>query len=128
MALRSRSRGGIVGSLSAQPRVELSGNTIAEDASVGDLIGTLSVVNGSGSYTFTLTVGDSLFDIDGDDLEVGAALSVGIESITVEADNGVDDPVVGIFSIEITEVAVEGYTADTTVYTADSSLITADAA
>jgi hypothetical protein len=89
-------------------RIGLSSSTIAEDASVGDLVGTLAVANGSGSYTFTLTDdAGGLFALDvGDDtlLEVAGALSPGSESITVEADNGVDAPVSRAFLITVTAV------------------------
>lgn len=90
-------------------RIGLSSSTIAEDASVGDLVGTLSVSRGSGSYTFTLTDdAGGLFALDGTDdtlLEVAGALSAGSESITVEADNGVDDPISRAFLITVTAVA-----------------------
>lgn len=99
--------GGITG-----PTITLSASTIAEDASVGDLVGTLAVANGSGSYTFTLTDdAGGLFALDvGDDtlLEVAGALSVGSESITVEADNGVDDPISRAFLITVTAVGGGG--------------------
>lgn len=96
--------GGITG-----PTIHLSSATIAEDASVGDLVGTLSVSNGSGSYTFTLTDdAGGLFALDGSDdtlLEVAAALSAGSETITVDADNGVDDPISRQFLITVTPLA-----------------------
>ncbi len=99
--------GGISG-----PSIVLSSSTIAEDASVGDLVGTLAVSNGSGSYTFTLTDdAGGLFALDGTDdalLEVAGALSVGSESITVEADNGVDDPISRAFLITVTAVGGGG--------------------
>lgn len=83
----------------------MSASSIAEDASAGDLIGTLSVTGGSGSYTFTeVSDPDSLFAIDGDDVEVDATLAVGTHSYTVEADNGVDDPIQRVFVISVTEV------------------------
>jgi hypothetical protein len=101
--------GGLTG-----PSITLSSSTIAEDASVGDLVGTLAVSNGSGSYTFTLTDdAGGLFALDvGDDtlLEVAGALSVGSESITVEADNGVDDPISRAFLITVTAVIPPDYT------------------
>ena len=93
------------GAFTPTPRIVLLGASIPEDAEIGDLVGTLSVVNGSGSYTFTLTAGGDLFAIDGDRLEVGAALTAGIESVTVEADNGVDVPISRTFEINVTEVA-----------------------
>ena len=100
----------LVNALQSVATIQLSAATIAEDASVGDLVGTLSVSNGSGSYTFTLTDdGGGLFALDGVDdtrLEVAAALSDGSVSITVEADNGVDTPISRAFLITITAVVV----------------------
>jgi hypothetical protein len=87
-------------------RILLSASIVAEDASVGDPVGTFSVSGGSGSYTFTLTDdAGGLFAIDGADLEVAGALTAGGESITVEADNGVDTPISRTFSITVTAVA-----------------------
>lgn len=75
---------------------------------MGDLVGLLSVSNGTGTYAFTLTDdAGGLFAIDGVDdtrLEVAAALSVGSESITVSADNGVDTPITRAFLITVTAV------------------------
>lgn len=90
--------------------INLSASTIAEDASVGDLVGLLSVSNGSGTYAFTLTNdAGGLFALDGVDdtrLEVASALSAGSESITVEADNGVDPVISRSFLITVTEAVV----------------------
>jgi hypothetical protein len=96
---------------SSGPTINLSAATIAEDASVGDLVGTLSVSNGTGTYAFTLTDdAGGLFAIDGVDdtrLEVAAVLSAGSESITVSADNGVDTPISRAFLITVTAVVGE---------------------
>ena len=117
------------------PTIILSSTSIAEDASVGDLVGTLSVTNGSGSYTFSITADpDSKFVLDaGDDtlLELEATLdyeTATSHSVTISADNGVDDPLSRTFTITVTDVDEGTNTADTTAYTADTTLITADAA
>lgn len=90
------------------PIILLSNASVPEDAEIGDLIGTLSVVNGSGSYTFSITADpDSKFAIDGSGLEVGAALNYDeatSHSVTIEADNGVDDPISRAFTISVTNV------------------------
>ena len=71
------------------PIMVLSGSSTTDAAAIGDLVGTLSVVNGSGSYTFTLTSNPGgLFSITGNQLKVAAALSAGNKPITVHADNG----------------------------------------
>ena len=109
--------------------VQLSGSSVAEDASVGDLVGTLSVANGSGDYTFTLTDdAGGLFALDGTDdtlLEVAGALdyeTATSHSITVSADNGVDPAIQRTFSITVTDVSEGGGV----VALFDSSLITFD--
>jgi hypothetical protein len=93
-------------------RILLSASIVAEDASVGDPVGTFSVSGGSGSYTFTLTDdAGGLFATDGSDLEVAGALdyeTATSHSITVEADNGVDDPISRVFSITVTDVSEGG--------------------
>ncbi len=107
--VRSPVRSAIVGQAGGGARIVLSSSSIAEDASVGDAVGTLSVVGGSGSYTFT-EVADpgSAFAIDGDVIEVDAALSAGSYSYTVQADNGVDAPIQKVFTITATTVAAVG--------------------
>jgi hypothetical protein len=97
--------------------IALSASTVAEDASVGDLVGTLSVTNGSGSYAFTMTdTAGGLFALDVVDdtlAEVAGALdyeTATSHSITIEADNGVDAPITQQFTISVTNVG-EGGTA-----------------
>lgn len=86
----------------------LSGSAVAENASLSTVIGTLSVLNGTGSYTFSITADpDNKFALSGDDLindgtfNYEAATS---HSVTIEADNGVDDPVSRTFTIIVTNV------------------------
>jgi hypothetical protein len=90
------------------PAIALSGYSIAEDAIVGAAIGTLSVNNGSGSYTYTITADpDVKFAIDGDALELGATVdyeTATSHSVTIEADNGVDPPISRVFTITITNI------------------------
>lgn len=90
--------------------ISLSGSTIGDTATAGTFIGTLSVSNGSGSYTYSLTSNPGgLFAIDVADLEVAAALTAGDQPITVQADNGVDTPLTRVFTISVTSAAgVEG--------------------
>lgn len=96
-------------------RIALSGASIAEDASIGDLVGTLSVVNGSGSYTFSITADpDSKFVLDvGDNTRLETEATLDYEtatshSVTIEADNGVDDPISRVFTVTVTDVAEGG--------------------
>lgn len=87
-------------------RIVISGTSVLDDAAVGDAIGTLSVIGGSGVYTFTeIADPDALFAIDVDAVEVAAALTVGSYSYTVQADNGVDDPIQRVFTFTVTSSA-----------------------
>jgi hypothetical protein len=91
--------------------LELSGSTISDTASIGDMVGTLSVTDGSGSYTYALTSNPgSLYAIDGNALEVAGALSAGSNSITIEADIGVDTPISRAFLITVTAPSATNYT------------------
>jgi hypothetical protein len=93
------------------PSIQLSSASIAEDAAGDAVIGTLSVANGSGSYTFSITADpDSKFQIINDDeLALGTEATLDYETatshlVTIEADNGVDDPISRQFTITVTNV------------------------
>ena len=96
------------------PRIAISSNGIAEDASIGDAVGTLSVVNGSGVYTFSITADpDTKFalNVDGVTLELAATLDYGLatsHSVTIQADNGVDPPISRTITIFVIEVSSAG--------------------
>jgi hypothetical protein len=119
--MRFGSLGRAYGKLGAPPKagtggfsISLSGTlSIAEDASVGDVVGTFSItgtVAGNWLDPITYTVTDTaggLFVEDGDDLEVDGALDYETStshSITVEADNGTDAPISQEFTITIIDV------------------------
>jgi hypothetical protein len=83
---------GIVGGKTAG--IRLSASTFLAGAAQTTAIGTLSVVGGTGTYTFTLTDSHSsavqVAGTNGVNLQVGsAASSAGSFSITVHATNGV---------------------------------------
>lgn len=88
--------------------IVLSNNSIDEDASNGDPIGTLSVSGGRGTYTFTVTADpDSVFTIDSDDLEKDGSLdyeTAASHLVTIQADNGIDDPIVQTFTIYVNDI------------------------
>ena len=96
----------IGGAGSSGPTIQLSGSTIAQDASIGTAIGTLSVVGGTGSYTFTETLDpDNDFDIriDGVTLENSATFgATGTHLWTVHADNGGGSIIDKTFTITVT--------------------------
>ena len=96
----------------AEARISLSPETVLDDAVGGDLVGTLSVLNGSGTYTFSITSDpDSKFDVDGTDsslleVEALATFTAGnTHLVTVEADNGVDPVLSATFSIFVVSAA-----------------------
>jgi len=93
-------------------RIRLSAVAIAEDASIGATVGALSVVGGSGVYSFSITSDpDSKFDISGGNLITDAALdyeTATSHQVTIEADNGVDTPLTATFTIIVTDVVEAG--------------------
>lgn len=85
-----------------KPVIALSNATVASTATVGTTIGSLSVVNGIGSYTFTLTSNPgTLFSISGSSLQVAAALTAGSDPITIHADNGAGGVITQPFTITV---------------------------
>lgn len=100
----------------------LSSNEIEEDASIGALIGTLSVVNGAGNYTFSITADpDSKFAIDGDDLELAATVdweTATSHSVTVQATDGIRT-VTTAFTINV--LGLVQWSDDTTVQWSDDA-------
>lgn len=103
---RKRRRGD-GGGISAS--IYISGGSIDFGASVGDTVGTLSVIDGSGgAYTFTIHYDEfSLWAIDGDDLEVNAALTPGTYAVTIKGDDGAGSVVYQALSIEVTGEMVD---------------------
>lgn len=90
------------GSGHSGPTIVLSNNTISSTASIGTTVGTLSVVGGTGSYTFTLTSNPgSLYVISGSNLNVAAALTTGSDPITIKADNGAGGVITQPFTIVV---------------------------
>lgn len=92
-------------------RIVLSSTSISEAANIGDLVGTLSVVNGDGTYAFSITADpDNKFVLDvGDDtlLELEDTLNYSTATshiVTIQADNGVDPPISRSFTIQVIDV------------------------
>lgn len=107
-----------------EPELRISDTSIDEGATTGRVVGTLMVLNGSGSYTYTITSDtDSKFAISGSDLVTAAALDYETKTshnVTIQADNGVDTPISQAFVIEVNNV-IEGTLAPTTA-TFDASM------
>jgi hypothetical protein len=86
--------------------IHLSNSTVVSSAAIGSLVGTLSVVGGSGTYVYSLTSNPGgLFAIAGSSLNVAAALSAGSKPITISASNGVDPPITYNATITVTVAA-----------------------
>ena len=88
----SFSRGMIARTAMSSVGVALSGATVVSDAAIGTTIGVLSVVGGTGTYSYALTDPSGLFVIAGSNLNVKAALSPGTYPITVTATGGTPSP------------------------------------
>jgi hypothetical protein len=69
----------------------LSSTVIADTASIGTVVGNLSVTRGKDNFIFTVTSDPGpLFIIAGSSLEVAAALTAGFYAIAIQANNGVN--------------------------------------
>jgi hypothetical protein len=90
------------------PRLVISASSVLESALTGSTVGVLSVVNGSGTYTFTKTADpDSKFAVSGSNLNLAAGLdyeAAQSHSVTISASNGVDAPIVQTFVIGVVNV------------------------
>lgn len=92
--------------------IALSASTFLAGAAQGTAIGALSVVGGTGTYTFTLTDSHTnavqVAGTNGVNLQVGSAASgAGSFSITVHANNGAGDSFDGLpFLITATAIFV----------------------
>ena len=97
------------------PGIRLSSNTLAENSAQGTAVGTLSVVGGTGTYTFTLSdsAGSRLQVAGGNgvNLQAGATVTdyetATSHNITVHADNGAGSTFDRTFTIFVLDV-VEG--------------------
>lgn len=82
--------------------LNLSASATTDGASVGDVIGTLSVSNPVGSYTYSLTSNPgSLFSIAGNQLKVATTLTAGLDPITISANNGAGSVISASFTIAV---------------------------
>jgi hypothetical protein len=93
--------------------IELSDRSIDEDALVNDVVGVLSVVGGTGVYTFTITADpDNKFAIANDDeLQIDQTLdyeTATTHAVSISADNGAGSVVLGSFTVLVVNVAEGG--------------------
>lgn len=105
-----RRRRGTAGTAGLSSSIVLSPATLSVPAGspIGTVVGTLSVANGLGSYTYSLLSNPgNYFTIVGNQIQVGATLpSPQTVPITIQADNGLGDKPTIATTISIT---VSGY-------------------
>lgn len=98
----------------SRARLALDNTTVLDTATIGSLVGNLSVIGGKGVYTFTLISNPGgLFSISGSQLQVAAALSDGSDPITIQANNGAGSIVTQPFNITVTPPLGNDLLADT---------------
>lgn len=97
--------------------------TWPESASVGTIVGTLSVDNPDGTYTISKTADpNSKFTLEGSDIKIAAPFdfeTATVHTATFSATNGEDTPITYDLSVSVTNI-LEGNLAPTT-FTADQS-------
>ena len=105
-----------MGDFAVGARIQLSNTSIDDDSIVGDLVGLLSVDNGSGSYTFSITADpQSKFVLDGVDntrLELENTVrfaTLAEHTVTISATNGVNDPISRTFYIAVNAVVAPSF-------------------
>lgn len=90
--------------------INLSSTTVSESASVGAFIGNLTAVGGLGPYTFSIVSDpDNVFQIDGNDLEVGASLDFDTadeHNVTIRVTDLIGKTFDKTFVIEVTEAVI----------------------
>jgi hypothetical protein len=83
--------------------------TAFDNATIGTVVGTLSVVGGTGTYTYSLTFNPGgKYSIVGNQLQVAAPLISGTDSITIQAYNGIGQLHTLATTVTVTHVHV-GY-------------------
>ena len=97
---------GKLGAGGSSANLLLSASTFTANSSIGTVIGTMSVIRGTGAYTFSLTSNPgSLFSITTNQLKVAnASISAGSYPITIKADNGAGSVVTRSFLLTATGV------------------------
>ena len=86
-----RRRGGDSGAGAGSVVISPSSIAIFDNVNPGTLLATISVVGGSGTYTFTLTDPSGLFTIVGNQLLTATTVIAGMFPITISASNGLGD-------------------------------------
>jgi hypothetical protein len=67
--------------------------TAFDNATIGTVVGTLSVIGGTGTYTYSLTSNPGgKYSIVGNQLKTATLLTSGVDTITIQAYNGIGQP------------------------------------
>jgi hypothetical protein len=110
--------------------IRLTPTSVSEDAIVGDLVGILSVVNGSGSYTFSVTADPNskfILDlVDNTRLELEATVDYTTSishAVTIEADNGVDPPISRVFTVLVEDKDAPSITSSASVSVNENAVL-----
>ena len=83
--------------------IVLSNNVINASAVPGSLVGVLSVIGGSGTYTYTLTSNPGgYFAISGSNLNPALTVTAGTYPITIQANNGAGSIITMPFIVYVT--------------------------
>jgi len=88
----------------AVPTIQISASSVADSASNGSSVGTLTVSNGTGTYTFTeiATLNSSFAVASGGAVTTTGTLTAGTSTLNVQATNGVDTPITRAFPMTVT--------------------------
>ncbi|AIK68328.1 hypothetical protein P10VF_115 [Rhizobium phage vB_RleM_P10VF] len=97
-------------------QMTLSNDVIPENLPIGFEVGTLNIQNGNGNYAYTvMSDPDNKFVTDENKLILSSSVDFETKTshnVTIQADNGIDDPISVGFSITVTNV-LEGTLAPT---------------
>jgi hypothetical protein len=103
---------GRMGGGSSRAALIISNSTVLDTAAVNSVIGLLSVLHGTGAYTYAITAGNGLglFKIGVGTNQLQVALSLtghdGSYPLTISATGGKPTPVIGTFTIVVSSPSV----------------------
>ncbi|NWF69667.1 MAG: PKD domain-containing protein, partial [Chloroflexi bacterium] len=84
--------------------ITLAPDTVAQNASVGTIVGTLSATDPDTGDTFTFTGGDAQFSVSGSQVQVAGALTAGAQSLAVTVTDSAGNAYSETLTINVTTV------------------------